>query len=435
VEHSDLARVHEQPADFLWFQPRRRYKLIRLEAIMATLGNMHPLLPMLPSTLLSPTATLVIVLCYMTNALVNRPQSSSDFPVLADTCSVHAMIRGVLTAVVPLNAFQLHSLVIGACPRISSHRTLSIEVIAGLCGVKGGASHAEVLALIRRTDQARPRGQQTLPVWGQADDADGAGPSDDGAGSRKRASGVGPVSRAKKLKLIVGDGAERAITQEEQHLIPEPAAVSGFASEEEDPERPGRSVTNVEIVNNIFTKMTGEILLKVPSIPKQGRSWRLASDNQCHQLRYSTLRNASELPGLLVGWRQVSDPNRWSKTVNKLFPTAEECIEAITYRNGEPLRTFPQGLKQCSWFREWTALMVNEHTPVTRKQVRALWKFAHDKINREAQWLPLGKSDRLWSEAGGGGAVVHGENVNGTGGMTVIFNPAFNLELDVPGGR
>jgi hypothetical protein len=389
---------------------------------------MAPMLPRVFGIKLSSIATLVIALCYMTNALVNRPQSTKDFLVLSDTCSVHEKVHEILTPVRPLHIFALHSLCADNCPRISTHRTLEISVIARLCGIKGGASKADISALFEGTDRARPTVEEDLPVWGpEAEDSEVTGPGNAGS-KRARACVVVQVSRAKRLKLFLGENDAPAVAADEIG-IPEPRQDdNGAASEEEDPEAPSTTVTNRGIMNDIFNKMAGEMILKL--------SARRSSENECHRLRYPTLCNSGELSRLLKCWRQISNHPAWAKTIKKLFPTRSEFKAMRTDRKGKPKKTFLQGLAQCSWFQDWNRLMSNANGGLTENELSALVTFTRKKISREAQWLPLGKADRMWSTEGApGDAIVHGQGDDDQGAFVVVLNPAFCTNLDLPGGH
>jgi hypothetical protein len=380
----------------------------------------------------NPAATLAIGLCYMANALINRPEAGSDFEVLADTLSVHEIQRGVLVAVRPLVAFFMHSLLHDqGCPRISAVRVLELTQISRLCGFAGDTIGSEVTALIQRS-RTRPREEPPLPIWGQEPN-DGGRPAAAGE-CASNADGVGSMSRSKRNKLVM-DEDEDGDAFGPDDVVPEPAAAPAFLEESEDPEEGPVSYTNRRVLNDIFQRMAGEMLLKVPSESQTKLSWRTGSDNQCHSLRYKDLCDSRTIPNFLRGFRQTTDAAIWDRSVKKIFPTPAE-LRTIKYKPGteQPKPRFLQGLAQCHFFQEWSALIENRDKNLTNKQLQDLVTLARRKLNEKAQWLPVGKPDRLWADVGAKNGKVHGTQINGRDPPVVVLNPRFPRVADIPGG-
>ncbi|EUC67564.1 hypothetical protein RSOL_558050, partial [Rhizoctonia solani AG-3 Rhs1AP] len=95
---------------------------------------------------------------------------------------------------------------------------------------------------------------------------------------------------------------------------------------------------------------------------------------------------------------------------------------------------FLQGLAQCHFFKEWSVLVENVDKSMTEKQLEELVRFARKKLDEKAQWLPVGKQDRLWADAGAKNAKIHGTQINGKEPPVVVLNPRFPRDPDVPGG-
>lgn len=381
---------------------------------------------------LNPAATLGIGLCYMANALVNRPEAGPDFEVLADTLSVHEIQRGNLVAVRPLVAFFLHTLLDDeACPRVSAVRVLEFSHISRLCGIQGDTTGSDVTALIKRSN-IRQREEPPLPIWGQEPGVENAPVV--ASGRTSNAPGVGPVSRAKRSKLVVDDDEDNDAFGPEE-VIPEPAAAAAFAEESEDPEEAPEVFTNRRVLNDIFHRMAGEMLLKVPTEGQTKLSWRCGSDNQCHSMRFKDLCDSRTLPPMMVGFRQTTDASIWDRTVKKIFPTGEE-LRKIKYKPGTdiPKPRYLQGLAQCHFFQEWSKLVENKDGSLTKKQLDTLVTVVRKKVNERAQWLPVGKNDRLWADVGANNAKIHGERVNDREPPVVVLNPRYPRDPDLPGG-
>ncbi|KAG8704603.1 hypothetical protein FRC11_009752 [Ceratobasidium sp. 423] len=408
-----------------------QWKLIRLQSIIATLTKMHPCLPDIPRIKLTPAGTLGVGLCYMANALVNRPEQGSDFTALADTLSVHEIKRGVLTAVRPLVAFFLHSLYHQEqCPRISMVRVLELPQISRLCHIAGDPTGTEAVALIKRS-KIRQR-EPALPQWGKVPGTDDAAPLAPSTASN--APGVGPVSRSKHNKLAMGYD-EQDVVFGDNDDIPEPPVPAAFAEEADDPEVAPQAPTNRTMLNDIFHRMAGEMLLKIPEDKQTKESWRAGDDNKCHEMRFKDLCDSRTVDRMLRGYRMTTNASTWERSVKKILPSGEE-LRKIKYKAGTniPKKTFIQGLAQCHFFQEWSTLVENRDGSLTDKQLEDLVKVARKKLNEQAQWLPVGKSDRLWADAGANGAKLHGIKVNGKEPQVVVLNPKFPRDTDVPGG-
>lgn len=411
----------------------RKFKMVRLEAVRTTLSKMYPMLPSVPAMKLTPVATLGVSLCFISNGLVNRPAGEKDFQTLANACSVYENGGPIR----PLGLFCLHSLVADPCPRVSTRRLPDLQTTARLCNIKNGIPEVELAKLMKRTGKERQT--QLMPMWGEGPLLEEpAG----GSHSNKRPAGVGLSSRTKRLRLMIGDEEEDPIGDDVAD-VPEPAPVDGYASEDEqDPRTSGFS--NKAELNNIFKRMGGEILLKVPSVQHTKQSWRVLPDHECHSLRFDAICNSKRLPDFLRCWRQVIDPVEWDKAVNRFFPDRVKCEELFPFSaDGVRVRSAMQGFNQSQFWASWTDLVLKKGTEshdLTSAQIDATVEFARKKMHSEAEWLPMGKSDRMWGTSGGKGAKVYGEDLadkygKKIGGVVVVLNPKFCKNPDLPGGK
>ncbi|QRV97844.1 hypothetical protein RhiJN_25863 [Ceratobasidium sp. AG-Ba] len=398
------------------------WKKIRVESCVAVLNNLWNTLPTINQDRIHAPLTLFCAVVWMGNATLNRPDDDTDFQTMADTICVMRLVNGLPVAQRPWVGMFIHSLQEEPTLRISSHRVLGTKTIARLFGIAGTYPDGDLLELIfgRRTSNFT---EPALPVWG----AEGNEISDDNIGKRPRASDIGP---SKKQRLRIDRPAGEDVIAPEEPNIPEAPAGAAYESEEEDPEHLPIGPTNRNTINRIFKTMAGELLLKVCKL--KGQDCRKISAYQCKQETFDTLKNPKELPRLFVCWRQVSDPERWDKTVRKLLPNRRRVVEIRKNKDGTSKTTYLQGLAQLSFYQDWENLLMCRK--LTDQQKDQLVEFAQDLLSKSAGWLPLGAADRLWDDSGGGKAIVHGTPANNNRGIVVIINPSLECDTNLPGG-
>ncbi|EUC67715.1 hypothetical protein RSOL_525870, partial [Rhizoctonia solani AG-3 Rhs1AP] len=215
------------------------YKVVRLESYMAAMDCLVPKLFKIPERQLSAPVTLLVGLCWMTNATINRPDVGKDFDVLADTLCVHRKINDTVCPVIDLDFFTLHSFKEDGYARVSSHRTVSDKVLAYLCGIKGAHWHGEYVSLVR--SNGRIEEDTGVPQWGQSEGTVRQSTLQLAGSKRKShwvvtaASGPRP-SRKKQVPLP--PNATSVIAGSRATRLSEGPVAAGYQSEEEDPEHP-----------------------------------------------------------------------------------------------------------------------------------------------------------------------------------------------------
>lgn len=343
----------------------------------------------------------------MTNALINRPKEGGEWDVLRDTLCVHAMVDGFLVPVRPLGIFFLHSLINEPCPRISTHRYLSLKSLFALVGLPRGAADSELVSLIGCRQASR-------------------GNEDEEQADRLLTKNV--VSRAARMTTYVPANAPRVFTEEEAAQIPEIAFEEHYDSEEEDPQEQHEVLSNQRSLDSIFQRIASEIVRKIPST-KEKRSWRKITDEEAYELRWDALCDATRLNDIMLGWHQFADGGAWEVAVDRLFPDLKTYTEKT--KNG---KKYMQNVSQCSWFQDYKEILLDES--LTKKEKNALTRYARKKLREEAEWLPMTRADRMWGT--GGDAVLHGERI-GEHVPAVVLNPTPKNKTapnaDIPGGR
>ncbi|CAE6420220.1 unnamed protein product [Rhizoctonia solani] len=345
------------------------WRHMRVQSIRAVFTEYQRTIDSVPRTLLPTHASLIIGLTWMTNALINRPKEGSEWNVLRDTLCVHEQIDDVIVATRPLNAFFLHSVILDPCPRISTHRYLSIKSLKTLLALPRGSADSELVSLV-----AGNRGRKDNSEAVEAD---------------KSFTRV-LVNKAARMITHIPDDAPKVFTEEEVAQIPGATTEHQYESEKEDPQQQHETLSNQRSLDSIFQRMGAEIVRKVPST-KEGRSWRKISDEEASRLQWDVLCDASQVGEVMVGWKQVVDKDRWNRVVDKLFPDVERYREK-TMGGAHYL----QNLAQCSWFQDYKDILEDRFLSIEEKN--AITATARKKLREEAEWLPLGKADKMWGD-------------------------------------
>ncbi|KAF8748125.1 hypothetical protein RHS01_11033 [Rhizoctonia solani] len=320
---------------FAW-DVHRRYNPSILSLLTSKVGNSSVCVP---RTLLPTHASLIIGLTWMTNALINRPKEGSEWNVLRDTLCVHEQINNVIVATCPLNAFFLHS---------GSADSKLVSLVAGNRGRKDNSKAVE----------ANKSFTQVL------------------------------VNKAARMITHIPDNAPKVFTEEEVAQIPGATTKHQYKSEKEDPQQQHETLSNQQSLDSIFQRMGAEIVRKVLST-KEGRSWRKILDKEASRLQWDVLCNASQVGEVMVGWKQVVNKDGWNRVVDKLFPNVEQYREK-TMGGAHYL----QNLAQCLWFQDYKDILEDRFLSIEEKN--AITATARKKLREEAEWLPLGKANKMW---------------------------------------
>ncbi|QRW13689.1 hypothetical protein RhiLY_12688 [Ceratobasidium sp. AG-Ba] len=289
--------------------------------------------------------------------------------------------RALGDSISTLGAVFLHSLEETPIPRICSHRILGTKTIGRLLGIVGSTPESDILKMVYR-EQQEEETAEPLPTWGGGSEEH----EDHQSGSKRPAAEWGGPSRKQRLRIHNPRGED--IIEMNDPNIPEAPAGNAYDSEDEDPEQLPRAPQNAEMINRIFKAMAGEILLKT--------------------------QETAESPDVLATNRK-------------------RALEIKKGKDGQKKKAYMQGLAQLSFYQDWERLLSDRS--LTDKQKDDLVQYARDRLSSEAGWLPVGASDRLWSDSSAGQARTHGESVNGNRGTVVVINPALECNMDIPGGR
>ncbi|EUC54270.1 hypothetical protein RSOL_035330, partial [Rhizoctonia solani AG-3 Rhs1AP] len=354
----------------------------------------------------------VIILIWMVNALVNRPDDGGHWDEVHDSASVHAMVDGQVVPVRDLTMFYLHSLRLDGLPRISSQRTISTKTISYLFSTNKSISLTQLVAKLQgehdilNNASAPPEVERiTEDVWRTEDD-DELLPSTGGFVIAPR--------RGNRQQVVAIDLQEDAPNMFE-NVFPQEEPMR-YPSEELDPEERDVGPTLDQRLSNLLYKYPPQIIAKASNRRSKREAWcSLDASDASHE----TFRDASLPSRIFSSWVDCGYTHeRWNTTVRAYFPTTaqhKETREKVLSGNA-------QGLHCLEAWLEWRTLL-NEHDVATRKKII---KEAREWANREWRWLPWYTSNHLWRSGQVG--KKHPSKTpkgDGLGGPWIIFNPKF----------
>lgn len=407
----------------------RGWKALRVESALAAIDALYPRLPSLEVMRISPAATLVMTLCWTTNAQANRPRSNQCFQVLEQTMSVHERVNGEWVPARPLRAWFLNAFHTTPWPRVSSQRCLGLATMAELCGILTPPFQERLFKLIQRTGKP-PKFRPEPTSWQDA--------AKQIVGSTGLPLQDRKPDRRSRLEVFIDADAPDIINEVDgAQLIDEDH--TAFSSEDEDPEQQHQGLSKRERVNHILKKMTAEILAKVPSDNTGKFSWGHLSAQELEKVRFDTLCDSKKLPNLLLAFRQASSQTLWDSMVRRMFPSVAE-LRHMQYGTGTTLKTsYMQGLTQCGFWQDWNSMLAG----MSEKDREIVIRVARKSLNQKAQWLPLGESDRMWSpKPSPKDKTIHGDRprdergeVWKKTGMVVVLNPKFVKDMKLAGGH
>ncbi|QRV74576.1 ATP-dependent DNA helicase [Ceratobasidium sp. AG-Ba] len=257
------------------------------------------------------TTSLLILLCWMANALLRRPDEGSNWDEVRDAGSVHAIEDGVITPVRPLIQYYLHSLHIvqGQMPRISSLRTISIRTILYLFSRPGKPmDHTSLYTLIVKGEPAAP--VPSAPIndpWGN--DEDGNRP-------------VALQQRTNNRQPMVNSISAEEVPDQFVGLIAEPERMR-YPSEERDHEQREAAPRWTQVLTDIIYDYPIQMFEKAPN--RQNASWCSLDQQELRNVSFDTFCSIRHLEHAFPShYNFGKDAKRWSAAVAMLFPAIAE---------------------------------------------------------------------------------------------------------------
>ena len=354
--------------------------------------------------------SLVVILIWMANALVNRPDDGSHWDEVRDSASVHAMVDGQVEAVQDLTIFNLHSLHLEDPPRISSQRTIGPKTLAYLFSDKNLLSFTGLVAKVQGR-RAKPPGNASQPkvlyitedVWGLEDPED----------PPPEATALLPAPRRANRQRVVNHEAPDEVPNMFVNVFPPPAPVR-YESEEPDPEARDLGMDLGQRVTNLIHNLIIQLFAKVPNKRGTNESW-------CHidyfDAEYATVCDHKIPQEIFSSWVHCGhQPDRWNSTIATYFANLQRHDEI----REKALRSGVQGIQCLEAWQEWGVLL-NEFDHATRTKVI---QEVRKRANLEWKWLPWFHSSHLW-KTGVKKSADQTPMGRREGGPWIIFNPKF----------
>ncbi|CUA73436.1 E3 ubiquitin-protein ligase SNT2 [Rhizoctonia solani] len=352
-------------------------------------------------------ASLIIIITWMANALVNRPDDGGRWDEVRHSASIHREVDGQVVPVQDLSQFTIHSLYYNDPPRISSQRTISTPTLSYLLSLDRVMNLTQVLYILQGRNSKPNNADQEEPelvaedIW-RTDDPE-----------ERMLSGAELLPnprRGNRQQIITYDAPEDAPNLFE-NLLPQQEPVR-YPSEENDPEQ--HDIPSLDRrVSDIIHKMAPQIIAKAPNRKVKDESWCLLDP---YDVTVATFKNPKIPATSFTSWVDCGRrPERWNTTVKAYFPDVAGHKEIMDKSNA-------QGLHCLEAWREW-GMLLGEVDEATQQ---VIIEQARSHINNNWRWLPWYVSNCLWKTLS-----VKENNPSrtpkgkGLGGPQIIFNPKF----------
>jgi hypothetical protein len=317
---------------------------------------------MLPSA-----GSTLLLLVWMANALVNRPDEGGTWDEVRDAGCVHTVVHGQLVPFRPLVAYFLHSLAISpsTLPSISGLRVASRQTIIYLSGTEEKpGTELGLYALIAQPNtqgQKRPRGDP----WHPEDTND--------------APLEGRANKQRTVRIMSAEDTPDQFLD----AIPERQRGERAPSEDGDYEEREQTATRSQELTNLVYSYPVQMFAKAPVRKRGNEAWCRLDAEELSRIgftQFSSLRNLDDAFDSYISFG--ADHDKWERTVASLFPTLEES------------QATAQGLHTLSVRREFV-LLLTEMTPHEQaKTVKEIRRY----VTEQWVWLPYGGGkNHLWA--------------------------------------
>ncbi|KAG9120912.1 hypothetical protein FRC07_003362 [Ceratobasidium sp. 392] len=341
---------------------------------------------------LEPAISLLVLLTWMANSLLKRPDEGGKWSEVRDAGSVHTKLNGSLVPYRPLNLYYLHSLEMnpGRVPRISSNRVVSAQTLLYLLSMPQEA--VDVTRLYAMVVRSQPPPVQKRPLCDPWDEDGEAG------------SSMAVQERRNNKQKVVHTASAVATPDKFQGLLQEPARVR-YPSEERDPEARQLLPTRTQQLTSVVYDFPVQMFKKVPNISGEG-SWCRLDAVQLSEVSFDTFRSMDDLKEAFDSYILFpGQPDKWDGAVASLFPTIQEA---------QTKRQNYSGLGARDKFVVFLSTLTAAEQATTVARVR-------EHVSQQWVWMPGGKG-RLWA-TGDAGLPAYAQTVGRPGGPWIVLNP------------
>ncbi|CEL53170.1 hypothetical protein RSOLAG1IB_11302 [Rhizoctonia solani AG-1 IB] len=371
------------------------WRVACLASLKSVLGEMMARRALYNTKRLQEVGTLLLVLVYMINALVNRPDTGSNWDQVHDAACVQLLIDHKPVPIRPLGALFLPAIVFHSDkqPRASSQRTLPRDRVQYLLGNRDEmVNDMDVYYLMTKTSKKRLHEEDSRPQVNGA------------------TALVGPRIANKQRRVVIMSNEEA--NDAFAHLVPEPEPEE-YSSAEEDPEEREEEAPLSRHLSELVNSYPIQMMAKAPNRSNNQGSWCTLSARERTTIPFDFFGTLDNLTHAFpIHFLFQPDYDKWQKTVQCLFPTAEEY----------GVNLGGQGLSTLS-VRE---RFVEMQTGMSVAQQEAMVKGVREHVSRAWVWLPnIAGKGHLWP-TGARGVLKSAQAVgNPPGGPWIIQNPLF----------
>jgi hypothetical protein len=340
-------------------------------------------------------ASLLIILAWMANALVNRPDDGGHWDEVRDAACIHGVFDGSVYPYRPLVIFYLHTLYLDSLlPRVSSNRTISSPTIIYLCSNSGdGRTELEVLRLFRGISKRTIKEKPVEDVWGALD-------------VDKNAPVAGPRRGNKQHRVTrrPADDVDDVFSE----VVPDTRMIVRYPSEELDPEVRDEGLPLSQQITNVVHAFPLQVFAKVPN-RRGGNSWCTLDEDALYEINFNIFRDVQAPRRIFTSYVNCGrDPDKWQKTIETWLPTVEYKARLVTQKI--------QGLPQLAAWADWETLLMGCDARTANQVVQETRAY----VSKHWSWLPWMTKRHLWSTGKGSGGKPVGTD---DGGPWIIFNP------------
>ncbi|KAG8691127.1 hypothetical protein FRC11_006612 [Ceratobasidium sp. 423] len=350
---------------------------------------------------LPAVASLIVLLVWMTNALVNRPDDGGKWDKVHNAGCVHSLIDGELVANRPLIMYNIHSLKYTSkgIPRLSGQRLIPEDVLLYVVDPtrENKLSLLQLCDLINETDRPRraASNNRNAITWGAGDEVE------------LPSTAAPPRSTKQRMVLTCAEGPAPNHFPNLPPLPPRHDDPDSAREGSEDDERPRHTLQ--EQLSRIIHNYPVQVFGKVPNCQGLKRSWCTLE----LPVQSDIFEDADTVADMFLSIYSLGkDSSWWEKTVNGWFPTKAELKD----------RPNLQGLDKMGVLQELKTIFKQHDEKWNTIIVEKLRKHANEKW----RWMPALVGGHLWRTVKTPPACARqiGEIA---GGPCIVFNPQFPL--------
>lgn len=346
--------------------------------------------------------SLLALLSWMANALVNRPDDGGTWNEVHDAGCVHMQFEHEAIPARPLAMYCLHSLRFErSMPALNKQRIISRDTVLYIISPSQNPplSLVELLAMIRgRSDHTKKTNIGGLS-WGAGDD--------------RRPTGMLPRTNNKQSHVRIR--LESEAPDVFQEVLPEPKAKRARTEGESDSEE-DEEVLFSQQVSHIVSNYPIQVFAKAPNCKSLGKSWCKIHKSDETLISSTIFCDASRLNEIFASYNCLGyDGEKWDKTIAHWFPDRSQI------KSMKSAHSKVQGLLNLGVWEEWDIVLSHYSCTEAKRVVRVVRSY----VKQKWQWLPALEKNHLWPTGVKGLPKVARQVGSVPGGPWIVLNPRF----------